>query len=74
MFSAAASFYTIFFSRYRSYPPYISRRQTISKPLAKALFRLYWFSGLTVAPMPTMPGRSRPSAASSSFRCRPLPR
>ena len=31
-------------------------------------------SGLTVAPMPTMPGRSRPSAASSSFRCRPLPR
>ena len=30
-----------FASRYLSYPPYISRRQTISKPLARALFRLY---------------------------------
>ena len=30
-----------FASRYRSYPPYISRRQTISKPLANALLRLY---------------------------------
>ena len=30
-----------FASRYRSYPPYISRRQTISKPLARALLRLY---------------------------------
>ena len=31
----------VFARRYRSYPPYISRRQTISKPLAKALLRLY---------------------------------
>ena len=30
-----------FASRYLSYPPYISRRQTISKPLARALLRLY---------------------------------
>ena len=30
-----------FASRYLSYPPYISRRQMISKPLARALFRLY---------------------------------
>lgn len=37
----AVSFYSLFASRYRSYPPYISRRQTISKPLARALFRLY---------------------------------
>ena len=37
----AVSFYSLFASRYLSYPPYISRRQTISKPLAKALFRLY---------------------------------
>ena len=37
----AVSFYSFFASRYLSYPPYISRRQTISKPLARALFRLY---------------------------------
>ena len=37
----AVSFYSFFASRYRSYPPYISRRQTISKPLARALLRLY---------------------------------
>lgn len=37
----AVSFYSLFASRYRSYPPYISRRQTISKPLARALLRLY---------------------------------
>ena len=30
-----------FASRYRSYPPYISRRQTMAKPLARALLRLY---------------------------------
>ena len=39
--SGAVSFYSFFASRYRSYPPYISRRQTMAKPLARALFRLY---------------------------------
>ena len=62
------------FQSYALYPHMSSRRQTISKPQARALRRLYWLSGLTVAPMPTMPGRSRVRAASSSFRCRPLPR
>ena len=33
--------YSIFFNRYRSYPPYISRRSAMTKPQARALFRLY---------------------------------